>query len=305
MALDNMIFPLPFRLSSRDSAKVTNFQVAAFESGKRAGGKLTKSILSAGTTVLRNVKDEYGKTGDQARTVPPSASKNTGVRWSGLIQDTNIGKGALYTSLDMKGFLNEARRHARTAVTRTIPWLGSSNGEAQYTVFGPTTKDYGQLLVGHAYYVFKLKHPITLVNLTPSSNSEFYSTIEASRDYQLAKRDLGVQAPLWRIASDPVDYTGSRPLGLSALLGSNVEGLRVESAQDEVSEIAGSATNIVLAGEDGKQIDFLEPMGKLVAGTSEGRPALLEIKLNHGTTDRGSVLPGSVLPTGAAESDKT
>jgi hypothetical protein len=262
-------------------------------------------VLSAGTTVLRNVKSEYGKTGDQARTVPPTASKNAGVRWSGLIEKTNIGKGALYTSLDLKGFLNEARRYARTAVTRSIPWVGGSNGEAQYTVFGPTTNDYSQLLVGHAYYVFKLKHPITVVDLTPSSKSEFYATVEAYRDYQLAKRDLGVQVPLWRIASDPIDYTGSRPLGLSALFGGGIEGIKVESAQDEVFEIQGSSTNIVLAGEDGKQIDFLEPVGKLMAGTSAGRSALIEIGLTHGTTDRATVLPGSVLQTDPPKTDKT
>ncbi len=298
MSLDNMIFPLPFRLSSRDAGKVTNFQIAAFESGKRARGKLKRSVVPAGATILRNVKSEYGKTGDQARTIPPSASTRTDVRWSGQIQNTRIGKGALYTSLDLKGFLNEARRYTRSAITRSIPWRGSSNGEAQYTVYGPATKDYGQLLVGHAYYVFRLKHPIGVADLTPSVSSEFYDAVEASRDYQLAKRDLGVQAPLWRIASDPVDYTGSRPLGLSALLGGDIEGLRVESAQDEVFEIQGSATNIVLPGEDGKQIDFLEPVGKLVAGTSQGQPALVEIKLHHGTIEHAAILPGSVLPTG-------
>ncbi len=297
MPLDNMIFPLPFRLSSRDSAKVANFQVAAFESGQRARGKLRRSVLGAGATVLRNVRSEYGKTGDQARTVPPSGSRNTGVRWSGLIENTNIGKGALYTSLDLKGFLNEARRYARTTVTRVIPWIGGSNGEAQYTVFGPTSNDYRQLLVGHTFYVFRLKRPINVVDLTPSTSSEFFATVETCRDYQLAKRDLGVQVPLWRLASDPVDYTGSRPLGLSVLLSGDIEGLRVESAQDEVVEIQGSATNIVLAGEDGKPINFLEPVGKLMAGTSEGRPALVEIKLDHGSADLTTVLPGSVLAT--------
>jgi hypothetical protein len=148
-------------------------------------------------------------------------------------------------------------------VTRTIPWVGSSNCKAEYTVFGPTTKDYSQLLVGHTYYIFQLKHPITVVDLSPSAYNEFYSSVEASRGHQLAKRDLGVQVPLWRIASDPVDYTGSRPLGLSILLGSDTEGLRIESAHDEVSEIAGSATNIVFPGDDGRQIDFSSLWGNL------------------------------------------
>jgi len=305
MPLDNMIFPEPFKLSNRNPrglperaqrATITNFQLAVFESANRATNKLRPSVLPAGTVLMRNVSCEHGKTGDQARTVPPNASKNTGVRWSGLIEGTTICKGALYTSLDVQGLLNEGMRYRRETISKNVPWMGNPSGKAKYTVFGPTTKDYAELLVGHVYYTFKLNSAITVLDLTRSAAREFYTSIEGDREYQAARRDLRIQPELWRIAFDPVDYTGSRPLGLSVLLGSMGQGLRVESAQNEVPEIAGASTNVVLGGADGRQISFLEPLGKLLAGRSEGHPALLEIRLDHGAMDHAAVMPGSVLP---------
>lgn len=308
MPLDNVIFPEPFQLSNRNPrglpkpaqlAAITNFQAAVFESASRARNTLRPSVLLAGTILMRNVPSEYGKTGDQARTVPSNASKSTKVRWSGLIEGTAISMGALYTSLDAKGLLSEAMRYRRGTIVRSLPWVGSPSAKAKYTVFGPTSKDYAQLLVGRVYYTFKLKNDITVFDLTPSAASGFYKTIESDREYQAARRDLRIQPELWRIAFDPVDYTVSRPLGLSVLLGPIGHGLRVESAQNEIPEIAGSGANVVLGGADGRQINFLEPVGKLLAGTSEGHPALLEIKLDHGAMDHAAVMPGSVLPVSA------
>ena len=249
---------------------------------------------------MRNVNAEYGGTGNQARTVPPNASKNTTVRWSGHIEGAQISRGALYRSVDAKGLLNEAVRYQRETITRQIPWIGSSTGEAKYTVFGPAAKDYQKLLVGRIYYTFRLTRPIKVVDLTPSAAGAFYEAIEGDRQYQAAKKDLQVQPELWKIAFDPVDYTGSRPLGLSILLGYPVEGVRAETAQTEVPETAGLGANVVLSGDDGKQVEFLQPVGKLLAGTSDGHSALLAIKVDGTGTDHATVLPGSVLPTSPA-----
>jgi hypothetical protein len=244
--------------------------------------------------LMRNVGSKYGK--DEARTVPPNASKKTELRWSGSIEGTTICRGALYTSLDAKALINEAMRYRREKMERSVAWIGDPSGKAKYIVFGPTTKDYAKLLVGQIYYTFRLKNAIAVFDLMPSAASGFYRTIEADREYQAARRDLRIQPELWRIAFDPVDYTGSRPLGLSVLLGSVGQGLRVESAQNEAPEIVGSAANVVLGGADGETIRLLEPVGKLLAGRSEGYPALLETRLEPGAMDYGAVVPGSVLP---------
>ncbi len=306
MPLDNIIFPDAFKLANRNpeglsreehEKTIINFQLAVFESGKRAFNKLQPRIIQAGAVLMRNVKAEFGKTGYEPRTIPPNASKKTDVRWSGLIKDTNIARGALYTSLDSKGLLNEAMRYKRDVTRREVPWKGSASGKAAYTVFGPSTRDYQQLLVGRVYYSFKLTQDIKVVDLTPSVSSRFYDAVENDPAYQKMKRDLRVQPDLWRIAFDPVDYTGSRPLGLSILVGHSLDAIQVQTAQTEVPEIPGLGLNVVIGGDDGKQLNFLQPIGKLIVGTSAGRPALLEVGLDAAQSEQTVVVPGSVLPT--------
>ena len=97
---------------------------------------------------------------------------------------------------------------------------------------------------------------------------------------------------------DPVDYTASRPIGLSILAGASGVHIRVHTAQSEVPELAGDGTNIVIGGVDNEEIHFLEPIGRLVAGVSDGRPALIQVNLDPADADRKVVVPGSVLPTG-------
>jgi hypothetical protein len=305
--LDNILFPDAFKLANRNpqglspkehKETITNFQIALFESGKRAFNNLQPRVIQAGAVLMRNVKAEFGKTGNQARTVPPNASKNTTVRWSGSIQGTNIARGALYTSLNCKGLLNEAMRYKREAITREVPWKGSATGKATYTFFGPSTRDYQQLLVGRVYYSFKLTQDIKVVDLTPSVFSKFYEAVENDPAYQKVKRDLRVQSDLWRIAFDPVDYTGSRPLGLSILVDRSVDAIQVQTAQTEIPGIPGPGLNVVFGGDDGKQLTFLQPTGKLVVGTSGGHSALLEVSLDGAQSERTVVVPGSILHTG-------
>jgi hypothetical protein len=304
MTLDNVIFPEPFKLSNRNPHGVTsdkqaklisNFQLALFESAKRASHGLKQVIVPQGEKVLRSVKDRFSNM--DARKVPPGASMKTDVRWSGLIAGTNVCRGALYTSQDTKGFLNEARRYSRAREIKEIPWTGGNAGTAKYTVFGPASEDYRQLLVGQTYYTFVLKDAISVADLTPASSSNFYTRIDADRGYQAAKRDLRVQPDLWKLVFDPVDYTASRPVGLSVLLGSQLSGIRVISAQSEVPELPGSGHNLVLGGEDGKDIAYLRPTGQLIAGTSNHRPALIEISFDGINTNAGTILRGSVLKT--------
>lgn len=138
MALDNVIFPEPFRLATRNPQSVSNFQLALFESAKRACRGLNPVFIPSGEKVFRNVKDRFSKW--EARQVPPEASK-TPNRWSGLIAGTNLGRRALYTSQDPKGFLDEALRYSRRKETKEIPWVGSNTGRAKYTIFGPASDD--------------------------------------------------------------------------------------------------------------------------------------------------------------------
>lgn len=310
MPLDNVIFPDAFRLANRNplglepkehTRTIQDFQVALFESAQRAFSRLTPQVLPAGSILMRNVGSEFGKTGYEARKVPPNASKKTNVRWSGCIEGTKIGCGALYTSLDAKGLVSEARRYSREKMEREVPWQGSMTGKARYTVFGPAEKDYKQMLVGRVYYAFKLLRDITVVDLTPSTAGAFYAAIEGDGACQKSKERLRIQSDLRRVVFDPVDYTGSRPIGLSILAGANGIHIRVQTAQSEASDLAGDGANIVIGGADDEQISFLEPVGRLVAGISGGRHALIQADLDPAHASRKVVVPGSVLQTGNTE----
>jgi hypothetical protein len=307
MPLDNVIFPDAFRLANRNPLSlepkehantIKDFQVALFESAQRAINRLTPQVIPAGSILMRNVGAEFGKTGYEARRIPPNASKKTNVRWSGCIEGTKIARGALYTSLDAKGLVSEARRYSRERMEREVPWQGSTTGKAKYTVFGPAEKDYKQMLVGRVYYAFKLLRDITVVDLTPSAAPTFYASIEGDKAYQKSKERLRVQAELWRIVLDPVDYTGSRPIGLSILAGANGMHIRVQTAQAEASDLTGDGANIVIGGADDEQISFLEPVGRLAAGISDGRLALIQADLDPAHASKKVVVPGSVLQTG-------
>jgi len=305
MSQDNVIRPGPFQLANRKPVwlpeekqgnAILNFQVAIFESGKRAFKKLSPKTISAGSTLLRNVTSPNCANAFMARAVPPNASRKTNVRWSGFIEGTNISKGALYTSGDLNGLLNEAMRYKRDRIERKVPWRGSTTGTATYLCFGPTTRDYDKLLVGQVYYAFELLKSLRVVDLTWPISGEFYEAVENDRSYQNAKRDLRVQQDLRKIAFDSgEDYTGSRPLGLSVLLNSATDGMQVQTAQCETREIAGDGLNIVLGGDDGKEIQFLKPVAKLMSGKSHGYQALLKVPLD-GTSTGPTILPGSVLP---------
>jgi hypothetical protein len=301
MPLDNVIFPDRFRMANRNPHElspeeqrksIANFQIAIFEAGRRAYNKVNPRVIQAGSILMRSVESEFGKTGEQARTIPPGASKKLNVRWSGLIEGTAVGRGALYTSLDCKGLLNEAVRYKRKRIPRKVDWKG---GEATYTVFGASTKDYGELLVGRVYYSFKLTQDIQVVDLTPSACNGFYDAVENDPGYKAARKDLRVQQHLWQMAFDPVDYTGSRPLGLSMIACHPVHGIQVQTAQTEVPELPGQGLNVVLGGDDDKQLHYLKPIGKLIAGTSGGHSALLEVSLDGKQGEHEIVVPGSVL----------
>jgi hypothetical protein len=165
-------------------------------------------------------------------------------------------------------------------------------------MFGPAEKDYKQMLVGRVYYAFKLLRDILVVDLTLSAAGAFYASIEGDKGYQKSKERLRMQSELWRIAFDPVDYTGSRPIGLSILAGANGIHIRAQTAQPEASDLAGDGANIVIGRADDEQISFLEPVGRLAAGTSDGRLALTQADLDPAHASRKVVVPGSVLQTG-------
>lgn len=133
------------------------------------------------------------------------------------------------------------------------------------------------------------------MDLTPQTASKFYTQIEADPAYQAAKRDLRVQADLRKLVLDPLDYTASLPLGLSVLLGLDVDGMRVISAQNEVPGLLGSGHNLVLGGDDGQAIAYLRPTGKLIAGVSNRRSALIEVDDDGLRLDNGVIVPGSVI----------
>jgi hypothetical protein len=304
IVMDNVIFPDPFRLDSRNPRglsknsqenAIKNFQMAVFESAKRAAGKLKIVRTAAGEKILRSVNYEFK---DDAQRVPPRASRSTENRWSGAIPKTDIRRGALYTSLDLKGFVNEAMRHKRVGTTSKVRWEGSRSGFAEYTTYGPTSKDYKELLAGKVYRVFELKHSIDLADLSKAQAAKFYEQIENDRVYRTACNDLRVTQKLIPLVFDPVEYTSSRPVGLSVLLGHSGEGIRVVTAQAEASELKGSGYNLVLGGDDGEKISYLRPTGMLIAGTSSHQPALLEVDDVGGShPSQGTVVPGSILDT--------
>jgi hypothetical protein len=305
MSLENVIFPAPFRLANRNplgltpekqARSISNFQLAVFESASRALKHLTPIIIPAGVEVLRNVPEPWCPDGFAARTIPVWASQSTKNRWSGTLVGTGISKGALYTALDVRALLNEAMRYRRTENEKKIAWQGSPSGEATYMTWGPTTSDYNKLLVDRIYYKFQLQRWIVVGDLTHAASGDFYRHIENDPAYQAAKKDLRLQVDLATIASDLVDYTGSRPLGLSLLLNPSFDGLQAQTAQSELPIVPGSGINVVLGGDDGKQVQVLRPVSKIIAGTSDGRPALLEVGLDGKRMDPVVVVPGSILP---------
>jgi hypothetical protein len=320
MPLDNVIFPKQFSLGERDPEKVKLFQQALFRAASDAQPLLSYLVKPAGTKILRNVPANIKKehaildwsgrraksfklpcsmTAEEAATIPAGSSQKTNNRWSGQIKGTNISSGALYTCLDPISFANEALRYTRGTTLKSVPWKGSPNGKAEYTVFGPAAKDFGQMLVNRIYFVFTTTTALRIANLNPSASATFYEAIESNHSYQIAKQALRVRPHIRELIFDLVDYTASRPIGLAILLGKFAHALTVQSAQKELST-EESGENLVLGGADGQILKFLRPSGRLAEGTEGGIAALLEIPGKTGTADR-IVLPGFVLPTSNKE----
>jgi hypothetical protein len=62
MPLDNIIFPKPFSLPSRNEKAVCSFQMALFNAPTETQPYLEREIMPAGTKILRNVPQLYPKT---------------------------------------------------------------------------------------------------------------------------------------------------------------------------------------------------------------------------------------------------
>jgi hypothetical protein len=240
----------------------------------------------------------FSITPDEARTIPRGASETTSNRWSGKLTE-NISRGALYTSLDPISLANEALRYSREKITEAIDWKGSSTGKAEYTRFGPRATDFRQLLVNRIYFVFTLLNSIEVVNLSPSISRNFFDRIESDSRYRKASEALGVMADLSRLVFDPIDFTASLPVGLAALLATSTDGIKVETAQHETAAATDHGGNVVLGGGDGHSISSLQPTGRLIEGSEEGRPALLELPISIAIShnDSSIIVPGSVLST--------
>jgi hypothetical protein len=289
MPLDNIIFPKAFQLGSRDPARVRDFQVAILESAKRASSLLTHKRIARGQMVFRNASEKYMK---DPRRVPPHASESLTNRWSGSIASTTFRHGALYTSEDLNGFVNEAMRYNRIGHRRSVPWKGD---KAEYTVFGPASSDYSKLLVGQVYYGFTVDYSIDVLNATPEDAPRFYAHIEADKSYQAAKNALGLSGDMGKLVANFVDYTASRPVGLSVLLGSSAEGLRVRTAQNEAVTPGNGGYNLVLRGDDGAEISYLRLKSRFIAGNSGGQSALMETDASDSSAVTGDIVPGSVI----------
>jgi len=322
MALDNVIFPKPFSLGARDSEYVKAFQKAIFRAAAKALKNLPRETIPAGQRILRNVPARvtrkvdvydfsdkttkscqvpFAMTDEDARTIPPESAQSTGNRWSGLIKDLHLSRGALYTCKDPIALANESLRYSRQNRTESINWAGSKDGRAEYTVYGPAAKSFTQLLVNRLYFLFTLTRSVQFIDLSLANSGNFYELIESDPDYKTAKEKLNLRVPLWQLVFDPVDYTASRPIGLAALLDTSADGVKVESAQHEVSNSEVPGINLVFGGNDNQKLHFLQPSGKILEGLDAGRPALLEIPYQPGSGPGQVILPGSVLPTGSPD----
>lgn len=301
MSLNDVIFPKLFLLGSRDSKAVQAFQKAIFTAATSAHRALSPYLLPAGTTVFRNVPTKLSDppremTHALAREVPDGSSLSNCNRWSGQLAGTNLACGALYTCFDPIALTNEALRYSRQKAVKTIAWQGSPSGTAKYTVFGSPAGTFQQLLANRVYFVFRLRRPIRIVNLDPEVSPGFYDLIQQDDCYRKAKDMIRTQASLQKLIFEPLDYTASRPLGLNVLLNKSVDGFRIRTVPDEVSDGKTKGHNLIIGGADGHPVDFLEYTGRLVEGLDGGRPALLQIDHKPGSIDR-AILSGSVFRT--------
>ena len=252
----------------------TNLKIAVHEAAVKNRSSIPIKSVGAGSTVIRGLSSKHGRgTARAARSVPVNASSNASNRFDGEVAP-GIKCGALNTALDEQGALNE-----NLALLRKI---GPAKGDARIPgikldISHPGVHSLTVLTKKRPMFQFRLASRKDVANFHSNSLrfQEFLRKVEDDRGVKAARQDLAKidRAPqdLLRAVRLPNDY--SRPmtkaLGVAALQATNVEGLEADSVRHEIGGQDPSDGNLMLKGDDGKELTELIPVAKITARTGD------------------------------------
>lgn len=237
---------------------------AVFEAAGRRRTEMSRTILAAGTTVLRAIpRDHEGvtNTADKARTIFGGSTSNKN-RWTGAQPGGHLepGRGALYVSLDVESLVAEALHQSRgKPLARVLPF-----GRREISPASP--RSLHQIQGRQTFYVLELRQSLDAADFRPTSLRAFLVRLDQDGRVRAELKALGL-ASLWNVLGTlGEDYSVSRALGNAALIKAKVAALIVPTARESYLNIPGATEpplNAVIGGPDDVPLAFLHPLGRL------------------------------------------
>lgn len=291
-------------LSLSTSQAKNNFRIALFESAYRNRGAMPVTRVGQGSRVFRAIKaNEPYSTPRGARTLHPSADGQEN-RWDGKVSDS-IAQGALNTSLDSVGVMNEALYYSRNPRNDVKYEEGSRWHSARGTRFWTLGPVQGKVLIQKSFYVFRLRHSVDLVDLHMAHERvwRFLRTVQEDRLVQAALSDLrsvdlgsrsldlhtALQAP------DQGAYSLDRSIGVAALKHGATAGVEAEGHHFELPAIFRSMGNALFSGNNGEELTFLVPEREVARGRdASGAETWVEREVSVNDT-KGATKPNTLI----------
>ena len=237
---------------------------AVFEAAGRRRAEMPRTILAAGTPVLRAIpRDHEGvtNTADKARTIFGGSASNKN-RWTGAQPGGHLepGRGGLYVSLDVESLVAEARHYSRgNPLARVLPFRRKEISPAP-------PRSIRQIQGPQTFYVLELRQSLDAADFRPTCLRAFLARLDQDSRVRAELKALGFSS-LWSVfGALGEDYSVSRALGNAALSKAKVGALIVPTARESYLNIPGATEpplNAVIAGPDDVPLAFLHPLGRL------------------------------------------
>lgn len=262
-------------LPSHNDAR-TNRSVAIYEAACKQRQAMPLAPICSGTAVYRSIpRGHMFSTARGARRIPDDASKRSGNRWDGKIaeagntQGQQIGRGGINLSSDTNAVFNESMFYSRPLIET------ETEGGVSYRIRGASA-DLHTLFARRLFVKFELRNRIDVVDLHANEKrvTAFLYAVQEDRGVQAAQRDLKKQDPgvgdldLVRAVRLPDNYyyDVTRALGVAAMSHTSAAGLAVDTVRNDWARANDSQGNLILGGEDGQELSFLEPVAEIIVG---------------------------------------
>lgn len=245
-----------------------NRQLAVFETLFAKRYELPRIILPAGKVVSRAIdRGREWTTARGARTIPPNSSRSKVSRWHGKLEQGE-GRGGLNVAADGSALINEGLYRVR---------FDDGNGEKRERtepVSGislPEPALLANLRNDKAMWTFRLREKVQVVDLHASHQQvqRVLRSVAESSSVRNAQKDLKGADPAGTTESldligimmlpNSWAYPVTRAVGVAALAMGDAQGLAADTVPHETASSSSSKGNVVLGGEDGRELYHLDP----------------------------------------------